>query len=169
MGYNKELVRFMVRDRLNNTFVGIIKDIPDSVLNPKNNALIAKPKNSLMTYEQFYNMIYMVVLEYIPDENEDPLLKVIKMLPKAVRNMRRIKQNKEITNLQKEILDKYFYTSGADNIKEKLLELENEINILIDDNDLEILDLVLLRFDERMRAGLLTDLKHLSELLNERG
>lgn len=122
-----------------------------------------------MTYEQFYNIIYMMVLEYIPNEDENPLFKAIEMFPKAIKNIHRIQQNKEIINLQKEILDKYFYTSGDENIKEKLLELENEINLLIDDNDLKILDQVLLSFDERMRSGLLTDLESLSQLLNKRG
>lgn len=169
MGYNKGLVKLMVHNRLNDTFVRIIQNIPNSELNPKSNALIVKSKNSLMTYEQFYNMIYMIVLEYIPNENENPLFKAIKMFPRAIKNIRRIKQNDEIINFQKKILDKYFYTSGDENIKEKLSELENEIDLLIDNNELEILDPVLLRFDERMRSGLLADLEHLSQLLNEKG
>ncbi|MEZ3516159.1 MAG: hypothetical protein K1W37_13115 [Lachnospiraceae bacterium] len=169
MDYNKGLVKLMVRDRLHNTFVEIIQDIPNPELSPKSSALIVKQKNSLMTYEQFYNIIYMMVLDYIPNEDENPLFKAIEMFPKAIKNIHRIQQNKEIINLQKEILDKYFYTSGDENIKEKLLELENEINLLIDDNDLKILDRVLLSFDERMRSGLLTDLESLSQLLNKRG
>ncbi len=168
MGYNKGLVKLMVHNRLNDTFVRIIQDIPNSELNPKSNTLILKQNDSLMTYEQFYSMIYMIVLEYIPNENENPLFKAIKMFPRAIKNIRRIKQNDEIINLQKEILGKYFYISGDENIKEKLSELENEIDQLIDNNELEILDPVLLRFDERMRSGLLADLEHLSQLLNER-
>lgn len=168
MGYNKGLVKLMVYNRLNDTFVRIIQDIPNSELSPKSNILIVKQNDSLMTYKQFYSMIYMIVLEYIPSENENPLFKAIKMFPRAIKNIRRIKQNDEIINFQKKILDKYFYTSGDENIKAKLSELENEIDQLIDNNELEILDPVLLRFDERMRSGLLADLEHLSQLLNKR-
>jgi len=55
-----------------------------------------------------------------------------------------------------------------DELTTRVIELENEINLLIDDNDLKILDRVLLSFDERMRSGLLTDLESLSQLLNKR-
>lgn len=109
MDYNKGLVKLMVRDRLHNTFVEIIQDIPNPELSPKSSALIVKQKNSLMTYEQFYNIIYMMVLEYIPNEDENPLFKAIEMFPKAIKNIHRIQQNKEIINLQKEILDKYLH------------------------------------------------------------
>ena len=137
-------------------------------MKPENNALIVQQKNNLISYEQFYNIIYRRVLEYIPAENENPLLKAIMMLPRAIKNVRRIKQNNEIIKLQQEILDKYFYCAGDENIKTKLLELENEIDTLIAKNELEILDLVLSRFDERMRSGVLEDLKRLSQLLDKR-
>lgn len=37
MDYNKGLVKLMVRDRLHNTFVEIIQDIPNPELSPKCN------------------------------------------------------------------------------------------------------------------------------------
>ena len=168
MYYNKSLVKMKVKSRLNDTFVGIISDIPSSELNPSGNVLIVSSQNSLMTYEQFYNVIYKCVLEYIPRENENPLIKAIRMLPKAITNVQRIKNNNEIIKKQNEILDKYFYTSGDNNIKEKLQELERDIDQLIEDKDLDILERVLLNFDDRIRSGLLTDLEILSQLLAKR-
>lgn len=168
MGYNKELARIKVNYRLNDMFVKIIQDIPNSELNPRSNTLTLPQKNRLMSYDQFYKRIYMIVLDYIPSENENPLFKAIKMLPRAIKNTRRIKQNIEIIKFQQEILDKYFYTQCDDNIKEKLSELKNAVNQLIDNDDFEILDDVLSRFDERMRSGLLSDLIHLSQLLEQR-
>lgn len=44
MDYNKGLVKLMVRDRLHNTFVEIIQDIPNPELSPKSSALIVKQK-----------------------------------------------------------------------------------------------------------------------------
>ena len=169
MGCHKGLIKLAVRNRLNDTFVRIIQDIPAAELKTQNNALLVKQNGNLMTYDQFYSMLYLRVLEYIPGEKENPLFKVIKMLPKTIENIYRIKQNNEIINFQKTILDEYFYTPGDKNIKEKLSELENAIDQLIDNGELETLDDVLSRFDERMRSGLLADLERLSQLLNQRG
>lgn len=168
MDYHKNLVRLKVHSRLNDTFVGIIQDIPSADLKIGNNALIVRQKNNLMSFEQFYNIIYRIVSEYVPTENEDPILKAIKMLPKALQNACRIKQNYEIKKLQKKILNEYFYRAGNNNIKTKLSELETGIDILIEENNLKDLDETLSRFDERMRNGLLKDLNHLSQLLEKR-
>ena len=121
-----------------------------------------------MTYDQFYNTVYKYVLEYIPRENENPLIKAIRMMPKAIKNAKRIKNNTEIIKKQNEILDKYFYVSGDNNIKEKLDELKEAIDQLIEDNDLDIIEGVLKNFDDRMRMGLLKDLEILSQLLTKR-
>ena len=121
-----------------------------------------------MTYEQFYNYIYRIVLEYVPREGENPLMKAIKMFPRAIKNVQRIKQNNDIIAFQREILDKYFYNSGDDNIKEKLLELEENINQLIAEDEMEIFEDVLTHFDDRMRSGLLSDLERLSAMLKNR-
>ena len=168
MDYNKSLVRMKVKTRLSDTFVGIIHDIPSPELNPSVNALVVSSQNSLMTYDQFYNTVYKCVLEYIPRENENPLISVIRMMPKAIKNAKRIKNNTEIIKNQNEILDKYFYVSGDNNIKEKLGELKEAIDQLIEDNDLDIIEGVLKNFDDRMRMGLLKDLGILSQLLTKR-
>lgn len=168
MGYNKSFIKLKVYSKLNNTFIGIIRDIPSPDLKQGNNTLFVQQKSGLMSYEQFYNIIYRIVSEYVPAENENPLFKAIMMFPKAMKNARRIKQNNEIIKVQRDILERYFYTLGNDNIKIKLSELEKEIDLLICENEFEILDLVLARFDERMRSGLLADLEHLSQLLEKR-
>jgi len=168
MDYNKALVKMKVNRRINDTFLGIIKDLPSSEFSPRKNALIVQNKNSLMTYEQFYNYIYRIVLEYVPREGENPLMKAIKMFPRAIKNVQRIKQNNDIIAFQREILDKYFYNSGDDNIKEKLLELEENINQLIAEDEMEIFEDVLTHFDDRMRSGLLSDLERLSAMLKNR-
>lgn len=167
MGYNKALMKMKAKSRLNDTFVGIINDLPNPENCYRNNELIVQQNNELITYtyEQFYNMVYRTVLEYVPRDNENPLIKVIKMLPKAIKNINRITKNSQIIKFQNYILNKYFYDSSDDNIKEKLLELENNINQLIENGDFDYLEPVLSSFDERMRSGLLKDLEVLSQLL----
>lgn len=168
MDYNQGLVRLKVKKRLNDLFIGIIQDIPESEFNPGRNALIVQQQNNIMTYEQFYNVVYRIVLEYIPRDNENPLFRAIKMLPRAMKNIQRINQNKDIIKFQNEILDNYFYDSGNKNIKEKVSELEKEVNKLIEVNNFEILERVLSNFEDRMRSGLLNDLAVLSQLLDKR-
>lgn len=168
MAYNKALVKMKVNRRLNDTFVGIIEDLPISEFNSTKNALVVQNKNSLITYEQFYNYVYRIVLEYVPRDGENPLVKAIKMFPRAIKNAQRIKQNNDIIAFQNEILEKYFYSSGDENIKEKLLELEMNINQLVEEGELEILESVLSNFDDRMRSGLLSDLRQLSAMLDKR-
>lgn len=168
MDYNKALVKMKINRRINDTFLGIIKDLPLSEFAAEKNTLIVQNKNSLMTYEQFYNYVYRIVLEYVPREGENPLMKAIKMLPRTIKNVQRIKQNNDIIEFQKEILDKYFYNSGADNIKEKLVELEENINLLIAEDEIEILEDVLTRFDDRMHKGMISDLEKLSVMLKNR-
>ena len=109
MAYNKALVKMKVNRRLNDTFVGIIEDLPISEFNSTKNALVVQNKNSLITYEQFYNYVYRIVLEYVPRDGENPLVKAIKMFPRAIKNAQRIKQNNDIIAFQNEILEKYFY------------------------------------------------------------
>lgn len=65
-------------------------------------------------------------------------------------------------------MDKYFYLSGNENIKEKLEELKVVLDELMDSGDIEILETVLSRFDDRIRRGLLVDLDTLSKMLEER-
>ena len=168
MAYNKALVKMKVNRRLNDTFVGIIEDLPISEFNSTKNALVVQNKNSLITYEQFYNYVYRIVLEYVPRNGENPLVKAIKMFPRAIKNAQRIKQNNDIIAFQNEILEKYFYSSGDENIKEKLIELEMNINQLVEEGELEILESVLSNFDDRMRSGLLSDLRQLSAMLDKR-
>lgn len=168
MVYNKAFVKMKVNRRINDVFVGIIEDLPASDFNSRKNELIVKNKNSLITYEQFYNYIYRIVLEYVPSDGENPLMKAIKMFPRAIKNSQRIMQNNEIITFQNEILNKYFYISGDNNIKEKLVELEENINQLIEDDEIEILERVLLNFNERMRSGLLEDLEKLSDMMAKR-
>lgn len=167
MVYHKELVKIKVKSRLNDIFIGIIQDIPSSEFNPISNVVCEK-KNNIMTYESFYNVLYRCVLEYIPIHNENPLLKSIKMAPRVIKNIQNIKCNVEIVKFQKKILGKYFYFSGDSNIKEKLSELEKNVNQLIEEDELEILEDVLLRFDDRIRSGLLADLEYLTHLLDKR-
>lgn len=167
MVYNKTLIKMKVNHRVNDTFVRIIDDLPKQEINPCKQALAVQNKNTLITYEQFYNYIYRIVLEYVPSDGENPLMKAIKMFPRAIKNARRIKLNNEIISFQNEILDKYFYILGNNNVKEKLLELEENINQLIEDGEMDILENVLSNFNERMRSGLLADLKKLSIMMDK--
>lgn len=157
-----------VKTRLSETFTRIIRDIPSPELNPSINALVVSSQNSLMTYDQFYNTVYKCVLEYIPRENDNPLIKAIRMMPKAIRNTQQIRNNTEIIKKQNEILHKYFYSQEDKNIKNKLSELKEAINQLIEDDDLDTIESVLKNFDDRMRMGLLKDLEVLSQLLTKR-
>lgn len=168
MVYNKTLIKMKVNHRINDTFVRIIEDLPKQEINPCKQALAVQNKNTLITYEQFYNYIYRIVLEYVPSDGENPLMKAIKMFPRAIKNARRIKLNNEIISFQNEIMDKYFYIPGNNNVKEKLLELEENINQLIEDEEMDILENVLSNFNERMRSGLLADLKKLSIMMDKR-
>lgn len=168
MVYNKTLIKMKVNHRINDTFVRIIEDLPKQEINPCKQALAVQNKNTLITYEQFYNYIYRIVLEYVPSDGENPLIKAIKMFPRAIKNARRIKLNNEIISFQNEIMDKYFYIPGNNNVKEKLLELEENINQLIEDEEMDILENVLSNFNERMRSGLLADLKKLSIMMDKR-
>jgi hypothetical protein len=104
----------------------------------------------------------------VPRDGENLLMKAIKMFPRAIKNAQRIKLNNEIIAFQNEILNKYFYNSGDNNVKEKLLELEENINQLIEDDEMEILEPVLSNFNERMRSGLLADLEKLSDMIDKR-
>ena len=167
MVYNKTLIKMKVNHRVNDTFVRIIDDLPKQEINPCKQALAVQNKNTLITYEQFYNYIYRIVLEYVPSDGENQLMKAIKMFPRAIKNARRIKLNNEIISFQNEILDKYFYILGNNNVKEKLLELEENINQLIEDGEMDILENVLSNFNERMRSGLLADLKKLSIMMDK--
>lgn len=168
MGYNKALIKMKVNRRINDTFARIIEDLPKPEINPCKKALVLQNKITLITYEQFYNYIYRIVLEYVPRDGENPLMKAIKMFPRAIKNARHIKLNYEIITFQNEILDKYFYIPGNNNVKEKLLELEENINQLIEDEEMDILENVLSNFNERMRSGLLADLKTLSIMMDKR-
>lgn len=157
-----------VNREINNIFVGIIKDVPAPIVKLPKDALVPYNKNGTVLYDQFYNDLYRIVLAYVPRGNENPIKKAIIMLPRAISNAKRVKDNSEIISKQNEILDKYFYLSGNENIKEKLEELKGVLDELMDSGDIEILETVLSRFDDRIRRGLLVDLDTLSKMLEER-
>lgn len=165
---NNALLRMKVNHRLNDVFTRIIQDIPNTELKTSKNALAVTQKNGLMTYEEFYEIVYRSVLEYVPRDGENSMLMVIKMLPRVTKNIQRIKINDEIIRKQNEILQKYFFKSAPDNIKKKLKKLETSINKLIKNNEVDLIEACLNNFESRMRDGLLTDLKELSNLLDKR-
>ena len=157
-----------VNTKISNIFVGIIKDIPSSELCSNYRTLTVQKRNSLISYEDFYMIIYKCVLEYVPRKGENLILKIIKKLPTTIKNIQHIIDNKKIIEFQQYILDKYFYDKDSDNnIKKKINELKSNIEELIKLGEVEHLDIILDHFDDRMRTGLLTDLKKLSSLMNK--
>lgn len=165
---NKSFVKIKVNARVSKMFRDIIEDIPLSCPRTENTALIVRPQTSLISYEEFYNIIYKCVLTYIPSRNQNTLMIVVKNLPNVLKNVKRIGKNKNIIDMQRKILDKYFYISGDMNIKEKIDELKFYVDDLIESEDLEDLDSVLNNFEERMRDYFLNDMKSLADLLEKR-
>jgi hypothetical protein len=170
MDYNKgnSLYDMKINLKLNSTFHGILEDMPAVSIGNNTNAEIALVKNEVLTYESFYNTLYTCVLQYVPSENENVLQKAISMLPRVIRNVKRLKTNKNIICLQNEILNKYFYESGDYNIKEKLVELKEQLEQLVIDKDYECIDSVLQRFDIFMREKFLSDINDLSKMIDDR-
>lgn len=171
MDYNKySFLKMKVNSKVSAIFTGIIEDIPNFEEKCNDYALVKK--GGLITYEKFYLIVYKCVLDYIPKEDENLLIKAITMLPRAKKNIQRIIDNKGILELQRSILDKYFYSHGNGgtnyNIKDKINELKDQIDELIADGDLQMLDAVLEHFENRMRDGFLADMKKLSLLLEKR-
>lgn len=155
-----------VNSKLNDMFHRIIEDIPAACKNQSTEIALVK-KGDIISYEKFCVILYKSVLDYIPEEGENPLVKAIAMLPRFVTNVKRIKANKEIKKLQKIILNKYFYLPGDDNIKSKVKELKSQIGDLEED-DYQILDNIMERFEDRIRTGFLTDMSELARLMEKR-
>lgn len=165
---NKSFIRMKVNLRVSELFTNIISDIPYPYFKSGGTTLISYKKNTLILYEEFYDIVYRCVLEYVPKESENPLVKAIKQLPRAFKNVKRIQENKKIIEFQQSILDKYFYTHGEMNIRDKIDELKLQVEELIEQGELEYLDSILERFEERMRSDFLNDMKILSHLLEKR-
>lgn len=162
----KSIFSMKVNSKLDNMFRGIIEDIP--TLENSGSELALIQKGELISYEGFYNILYKCVLEYIPKKNENPLIKAIVMLPRAIKNVKRIAANSEIIEFQRKILNDYFYMPGKKNIKEKVNELKNAIDELIEVGDYQILEDVLENFENRIRNDFLKDMEKLADLLKKR-
>lgn len=167
------ILKMKVNARVNNVFAGIIDDLPKTDNSLKNvsgkNYLSTTKKGQIINYESFYREIYNCILEYMPRDNENPFLKALKKLPQAIKNVKRISENKEILEFQNEILKKYFYEHGDENIRDKINELKEYINISINDGDLEYISRILDHFEDRMQNGIVKDMQQLSILLKKRG
>lgn len=165
MDYKNSIVKLKIDKQISKVFSSIINDIPYPELQHRNTELSQKSNELIITYDVFYNILYKCVLEYIPQENEHSLLKAIKMMPKAIRNVKRININKKVIELQQCILDKYFCIPGKDNIKDKIAKFRDSI---IEMETWEEVEMAIKNFEERMRNGLLKDLETLSLLLEQR-
>lgn len=159
-----------VNSRVSGVFSDIISDIPYPSIKKGGNELIAHSQNTLISYEDFYNIMYRCVLEYVPRKNENPLITAVRKLPNAIKNVKRIKANTKIIELQHNILEKYFYKheNNEDNLRNKIDELKSEVDKLIEVGEVEYLDSVLNNFEERMKRGFLNDMRILSQLMENR-
>lgn len=166
---NKYLIRLKVKNQLSEVFIGILHEISELGLCSEKDELMIQQNNGLMNGDQFLHDLYMIVKRYVPVKNENLLIKAIGLLPRAIKNVQHIKQNSGIIVLQDKILDKYFNSMSDENIKKKLQELENEIDRIIEEEDdrLKVIESLLSNFKDRMRAGFVSDLEHLSQLLEE--
>lgn len=167
MGSDDRFLKRKVRVKLNNTFCRIVNDIPS--LGSQGQIVVIR-KGEIITCDQFYNILLRCVIEYIPHNGENFLIKAITKLPRLISNIKEIKQNHEIIILQESILNKYFYLPGNDNIKEKIVELKKEIDFLIaDEPDLfvDVVDRILDNFEARMKDGIVKDIKNLYSLINQ--
>lgn len=169
MDYKKDIfIKMKVNSKVSAVFTNIISDIPYPSFRTGGTALIKQAQNTIISYEDFYNIVYKCVLEYIPKKDENLLVKIIVKFPKAIKNVQRINENSEIIKLQHDILNKYFYNHGDMNLRDKINELKIQVNELIELGDLEYLETILDRFEERMRNSFLCDMKKLSQLLENR-
>lgn len=161
-----------INRRVNEVFVKILDDLPKD---EKGNAFVsgkqylaATDGNQIVNYAKFYEQLYSMIFMYIPKEGENPIVKLIFVVPRIYKNIKRIKAADKIIAFQNEILDKYFRKPTGDNIKNKILELKETINAydIIDDKDL--FDQIIYNFEDRMRKGIMKDLIKLSKLKEER-
>lgn len=158
--------------KINEIFVRIIDDLPrgedGNALVSSKEYLFATNNNQIVNYAEFYRLIHIVVT-YIPKKDEHPFIKAIGLLPRGIRNLKRIKVNMEIITLQNKILDDYFRNLKSDhNIKNKSIELKEQIIKLEKENQKEFIDEILYSFEDRMRNGMLKDLEKLSRLMKGR-
>lgn len=96
------------------------------------------------------------------------MLKAIKMLPRAIKNVKRIQSNVCIIELQNSILQKYFYPNSNENIKDKVFELKQSTAGLLESGDEELIDCHIDNFQDWVEHGLVSDLQKLSVLLERR-
>ena len=168
MGYNNSFVRLKVRSKISELFINIIEDIPSPYFKTRTTALVIRQNNALISYEDFYRIVYRCALEYIQNEGESSLVTVVKRFPKVIKNVKRINENKKIIELQKNILNDYFYVHGEKNLQDKINELKVQIDELIEVGEVEYLNSVLENFEDRIRSGFLKDMQKLSQLLENR-
>lgn len=173
MVFNRNFMwQIKINYRVNTVFASIIDDLPKSsdgkALVYSKQYLAVTNNNQVINYSEFCRILYCYIQMYIPRGGENPLFKAIKMFPRFVENVRNINNNYTIIELQNDILHTYFLDSGHKNVKEKIAELKSELQTLIDDEEVELIDSVIDRFEEHMREGLLSDLEELSRLLKQR-
>lgn len=160
-------IRMKVNLQISKMFASIISDIPGTSCKERKNELSIQ-KNRLISMDAFCDAMYKYALECIPNEEESFFSRFIRNTSSTAENIKRINETKKIIKLQNNILDKYFRIHGEFNIKDKINELNREVNNLIEDGNIEYLDRVLENFEGRMRSSFLTDMKKLSQLLSDR-
>ena len=164
---SKTFIKMKVNKKISNIFHVIISDIPYPSFRNSPITLVAHNHTALISCEDFFVILFRCVSEYVPRNNEHPLLLAVKKLPNGIRNVKKIKANSQIINLQKEILDKYFYLPGDHNLKNKIAELKENIDQQIESGNMEIIDRILIRFEDRMRSTFLSDMTKLSQLMEK--
>ena len=175
MDYENSITNVQIDEKLNNVFCNIIKDIPN--LHNKNTEIATIKKGQMISYGDFLKILYNSVLEYVPKDNENILIKIITKLPKVIKNINHFSANIAIIKLQNKILNDYFYSHGDKNIKLKLEELKANIKNLVNDGEYEMIDAVIESFDDWIRngshseenKGFLNDMKDLADKLEKRG
>lgn len=171
MDCNNEQIRLMVKQRVSDTFIKIINDLPDSDFNPQKNALIVQKNSELITSMELYNILHEYITNIIPKKSDNTktiIKKIIFLIPGTIKDLVDIKNNVKIISYQNQILNKYFTDTGEFSIKEKISDLEKHISNLVEKEDLEYLDIVLSNFSERVHSELLKDLEVLSVLLKKK-
>ena len=174
MEYNVKIIwKMKAAVRVNRLFGKILDELPK----PENTLMVINSDSYLSTtqngqiinYDSFYKIVYNCVQAYIPSENENILTKVIKNIPRTIRNIKRIEDNREILEFQNKILEKYFYDGGEYNLKNKILDLKQIIDEATDYGKLDLVDNFLCDFEMRMQQDLGEDLQKLQRMLKKRG
>jgi len=169
-----------INKRVNEVFAKILDDLPkpkDKNGNASINGeqyLAVTDGSQIVDYAEFYKQLHSAVFMYIPQKGENPIIRFLLVVPRIYKNIKKIKAANEIIEYQKEILAKYFESSSKYNIKNKILELKDELNDPDIRCDEDLVNKVICDFDSRMRGkvagypSIMKDLDKLSKLIEER-